>query len=115
MYVNDAIDLRMRPEQKLYYSENAFGTADAICFRKKILRIHDLKTGGNPASMKQLEIEAALFCLEYSVDPIDISIRLRVYQSNDVTKEDPDPDLISDIMDKIVSFDNILNQIKMEE
>ena len=62
MYVNDAIDLRMRPEQKLYYSENAFGTADAICFRKKILRIHDLKTGGNPASMKQLEIEAALFC-----------------------------------------------------
>ncbi len=45
MYVNDAIGFKMTPEQILYYSENCFGTADAICFRNNMLRIHDLKTG----------------------------------------------------------------------
>ena len=30
MYVNDAIGYKMTPEQILYYSENCFGTADAI-------------------------------------------------------------------------------------
>lgn len=41
MYVNDAIGFRMQPEQVLYYSDNCFGTADAISFdhRKKFLRI----------------------------------------------------------------------------
>ena len=48
-YVNDAIGFRMTPEQVLYYSDNCFGTADAICFRDDILRIHDLKTGAIPA------------------------------------------------------------------
>ena len=31
-YVNDAIGFRMNPEMVLYYSENCFGTADAITF-----------------------------------------------------------------------------------
>ncbi len=44
-YVNDAIGYRMTPEVVLYYSDNCFGTTDAICFRKSFLRIHDLKTG----------------------------------------------------------------------
>lgn len=61
-YVNDAIGYKMIPEQVLYYSENCFGTADAICFRNRLLRIHDLKTGIIPAHMEQLEIYAALFC-----------------------------------------------------
>jgi hypothetical protein len=65
MYVNDAIGFRMIPEQVLYYSDNCFGTADAISFRKNFLRIHDLKTGATPAKMEQLMIYAALFCLEY--------------------------------------------------
>ena len=39
MYVNDAIGYKMTPEQILYYSPNCFGTADAISFRKDILRI----------------------------------------------------------------------------
>lgn len=43
MYVNDAIGFKMTPEQILYYSDNCFGTADAISFRKNVLRIHDLK------------------------------------------------------------------------
>ena len=44
MYVNDAIGFKMQPEQVLYYSDNCFGTADAIIFRNNLLRIHDLKT-----------------------------------------------------------------------
>lgn len=65
MYVNDAIDYKMTPEQILYYSENCFGTADSISFRDNLLRIHDLKTGVVvKAHMEQLMIYASLFCLE---------------------------------------------------
>ena len=33
-YVNDAIGYGMTPEQVLYYSDNCFGTADSISFKK---------------------------------------------------------------------------------
>ena len=72
LYVNDAITYKMTPEQVLYFSENCFGTADAIGFRNNLLRIHDLKTGVTPAHMEQLEIYAALFCLEYGKRPGEI-------------------------------------------
>lgn len=39
-YVNDAIGFRMDTEQVLYYSDNCFGTADAITFNSGFLRIH---------------------------------------------------------------------------
>ena len=77
LYVNDAIGYKMTPEQPLYYSDNCFGTADAISFRQNFLRIHDLKSGETPASMHQLEVYAALFCLEYHVNPEEIKIELR--------------------------------------
>ena len=64
MYVNDAIAYRMKPEQPLFYSENAFGTADSISFYNDILRIHDLKTGQTPASIHQLEIYEGKFALK---------------------------------------------------
>lgn len=105
MYVNDAIGFRMTPEQVLYYSENCFGTADAISFRKNVLRIHDLKTGETSTSMHQLEVYAAIFCLEYGVSPIDIQIVLRIYQLNEYTEVEPDPEVIQNIMNKIVAFD----------
>lgn len=94
MYVNDAISFRMVPEQILFYSENCFGTADTIVFRNGTLRIHDLKTGVVPAHMEQLEIYAALFCLEYKVKPSEIEMELRLYQNNEIlyhtpTAEDP--------------------------
>ena len=88
-YVNDAIGYKMIPEQVLYYSENCFGTADAICFRNRLLRIHDLKTGVIPAHMEQLEIYAALFCLEYKFKPSDIDIELRIYQHDEVLCHNP--------------------------
>lgn len=115
LYVNDAIAYRMTPEQLLYYSENCFGTADAICFRRNFLRIHDLKNGVTPSSMKQLEIYAALFCLEYKKCPTKIGIELRIYQFDEVLVHNPEPEDILYIMNKIISFDKQIEKIKMEE
>lgn len=115
MYVNDAIGYKMTPEQILYYSENCFGTADSISFRSRLLRIHDLKTGMIPAHMEQLEIYAALFCLEYKVNPADIEIELRLYQNNEVLYHNPTVEDIVPIMDKIKTFDKIINKIKEQE
>lgn len=114
-YVNDAIGYRMTPEQVLYFSENCFGTADAICFRDDLLRIHDLKTGTMPCKMTQLEIYAALFCLEYRIKPSDIQMELRIYQNDDVLVHSPTVENILPLMDKIQNFDRIINDLKMEE
>src|SRR5580765_4833564 len=104
LYINDAIRYRMNLEQPLFYSENCFGTADAIAFRYNTLRIHDLKTGVVPGSVHQLEIYAALFCLEYDKDPFKIKIELRIYQSNEVIVYDADPEDIMYIMERIQDF-----------
>lgn len=113
-FVNDAIGYRMESEQILYYSDNSFGTADAISFRKNLLRIHDLKTGVTAVSAEQLEVYAALFCLEYMIKPFDISIEMRVYQNDEVSIYEGDPDTITHIMDRIVTFDKIIEKIKSE-
>ena len=115
MYVNDAIGYRMTPEQVLYYSDNCFGTADSISFKDNLLRIHDLKTGITPAHMEQLEIYAALFCLEYKIKPADIDIELRIYQSDDIMVFNPTVEDIVPIMDKIITSDKIISKIKEEE
>ena len=112
-YVNDAIGFGMQPEQILYYSDNCFGTADAIGFSKNFLRIHDLKTGVEPASRKQLLVYDSLFCLEYHVNPHDIGNELRLYQSDDVDVFSSDPDEIWDIMQKIISFDKTIDELKI--
>lgn len=114
-YVNDAIGFKMTPEQILFYSDNCFGTADAIAFRGDLLRIHDLKTGAIPAHMEQLEVYAALFCLEYKVKPADIRMELRLYQSDDILVANPTVEDIAPIMDKIITFDKIINKIKEQE
>jgi hypothetical protein len=117
MFVNDAIGYRMESEQILYYSDNCFGTADAISYREKTkkLRIHDLKTGITPASMKQLYIYTALFCLEYAMDPHQMEIELRIYQFDDVEIDVPETTDILHTMQKIREFDQILNDLKSEE
>ena len=114
MYVNDAIGFRMTPEQVLVYSDNAFGTPDAISYRNNKLRIHDLKTGVTPASVRQLEVYAAFFCLEYRMKPFELEIELRIYQNDEVEIFEADPDSIFHIMDRIVTFDQRINQIKKE-
>ena len=110
MFVNDAIKYQMTPEQVLYFSPYAFGTADAISFDPdaELLRIHDLKTGLGPTKFEQLEIYAALFCLEYNIAPT-ISMHLRIYQNGEVRLHNPDPDDIREIMRRIIHFSDILN------
>lgn len=117
-YVNDAIGFKMDTEVVLFYSERFFGTADAICFRNGTLRIHDLKTGkiGKIEDhMEQLEVYAALFCLEYKVRPGDIQIELRVYKNDEVISWNPTAEDIVPIMDKIVHLDKLLQKIDREE
>lgn len=113
-YVNDAIGYRMDPEVVLYYSDNCFGTADSIAFGKNLLRIHDLKTGRIPAHMEQLEVYAALFCLEYGKKPGDIEIELRMYQPENLVTLNPEVDEIVPIMDAIISHDKFLTKVKGE-
>lgn len=115
MYVNDAIGYKMRPEQVLFYSPNCFGTADSICFRNDILRIHDLKTGVTPASMNQLLIYDAIFCLEYKIRPGDIKFENRIYQSDEVNEFFPEANDILPIMDTIVRFDKLIEKAKEQE
>jgi hypothetical protein len=115
MYVNDAIGFMMQPEVVLYYSDNCFGTADAISFRRNFLRIHDLKTGVTKVHMEQLEIYAALFCLEYKKKPKDIKMELRIYQNNEILVHNPTVEDIAPIMDKIITADRIIQSIKEEK
>ena len=93
MYVNDAIGFKMTPEQILYY----------------------LKTGEIDAHMEQLMIYAALFCLEYKYRPSEIQMELRIYQNDDILVCNPTAEDIVPIMDKIITFDKVINKIKREE
>lgn len=144
MFVNDAIGYKMEPELPLFYSWNCFGTADALVYRKNFLRIHDLKTGKTDAHFEQLRIYAALFCLHYQqlvkklrregLDDGDIArrldvsqrelhfnpeqmsgIELRIYQLGEVRVEEADPAEIRRLMDIIVSFDEVIRNMKTEE
>lgn len=115
LYVNDAIDLELSPEVVLFYSENCFGTADAIGFTGTHLQIHDLKTGASPTSVMQLKIYAALFCLEYGIKPFDISMEFRIYQLDEVQIYDdvPASDILN-IMDTIIQMDKRIELLKSQ-
>ena len=119
MYVNDAIGFGMQPEQVLYYSDNCYGTADTIGFRKNKngkykLRIHDYKSGVVKASEKQLYVYSALFCLEYEYKPHEIEIELRIYQNNQAFVYEADPELVGFIMGKIIVFNKRIEDLKKE-
>lgn len=120
MYVNDAIGFRMNYEQVLFVGYNAYGTADAISFRRErghdrtVLRIHDLKTGVGKTNVNQLEIYAAFFCVEYDVKPHEIEMEFRIYQNDLIQVYVPDPEDILRIMDKAKTFDRLLNNARME-
>lgn len=111
-YVNDAIEMKLQPEVVLYYSDNFFGTADAINYieQTNTLEIHDLKTGVTPAKMEQLEIYAALYCLEYKVEPLKINYELRIYQGDNVLVHNPEPSVIRQHCDTIIFNNKTINQ-----
>nr|DAI86228.1 MAG TPA: Protein of unknown function (DUF2800) [Caudoviricetes sp.] len=114
-YVNDAIGFKMDTEVVLVYSPRFFGTADSICFRNGVLRIHDLKTGKTAVHMEQLMIYAALFCLEYKIKPADIEAELRIYRNDEILYHRPEPNEIAAIMDRIVYLDKLLEKVDYKE
>lgn len=112
MHINDAIGFKMDSEVVLFYSDYFFGTADAISYRDKTLRIHDLKTGDKPVTMDQLLVYVALFLLEYkeiSLSEIE-EIELRIYQNAEYIYHNPEKDEILPIMDKIIQFTKLLSK-----
>lgn len=114
LYVNDAIRLGLRPEEKLFYSKFAYGTADCIDFKDGILRVSDLKTGKTKVSFLQLMIYAALFLLCYPEIPLKNvrKIELRIYQNNEILEENPEIDEILPVMDKIQRYSRILEELE---
>lgn len=128
-FVRDAIGFRMDSEILLFADFLCYGTADAIQYYEvqRLLRIHDLKTGANQASFKQLVIYAALFYLEYKKNPFENTTILRIYQNLTLTEDNAvkmkeqgidicedylevtiEPNIIKDVMDKIKDSVNIL-------
>ena len=114
-YVNDCIGFKMQPEVILYLSEVCFGTADAISYNEKtgLLRIHDLKTGTTPAHIEQLMTYAALFFLEYRAFKLsDSQVELRIYQNNEVYIDNPGPDDLLPLRDKIKTLNDYVLKIQ---
>ena len=109
-YINDCIGFRMDPEVVLYYSDDFYGTTDAISWSKDVLKISDLKTGVTPVDFEQLENYAAFFCLDYKVKPSQIKkIEFRLYQNGEVIYGEPNPvEVLSPIIDKIIFFNKAL-------
>jgi hypothetical protein len=104
LYVNDAIEYGMVPERTLFFSLEAFGHADAIGFEVYpepdgnvvgFLRIHDLKTGVSPASMKQLYVYTAYFCL---------------YQNDAIIGEVIDRVFLTQVISTIVAHQRIIDE-----
>lgn len=112
MYVNDAIGFRMTPEQVLMYNDDCFCTPDAISFDKSTLRVHDLKTGEHPASFDQTRIACALFCLEYKINPYDIEMIMRIYQSDQIFELPAEPKEIKEIMKTIGLFTKEIQKMR---
>lgn len=115
-FINDGIGFGMEPEVLLYYSPRCYGTADAVSFNKNVLRIHDLKTGAHkvhPAGRNQLLLYAALFCLDYKVDPLDIDETvLRIYQGVEVMEFCPEPQRLLEVTRRVIEADRLLEEVE---
>lgn len=116
-YVNDCIGFKMTPEVVLRYSNNFFGTADAIKYDEEshFLRIHDYKSGTTPAHIEQLMIYVALFCLEYAIKPTSIQCELRIYQGEEPVIYEPATEEITQIIETIITFDNFMTKMREED
>lgn len=113
-YVNDAIGFDMIPEVKVKFSENAFGRIDAFRFNEKKmhLRIHDYKSGVLKPCLRQLELYAAYFCLEYHIKPKDITIELRIYWQDEVIVGLPTAADIVPLIDRVLEDDKFITSLK---
>lgn len=122
-YINDAIRYRLEAEVPLFYSIDCFGTADSLGCREErwpdgtflTLRISDLKTGINPADIKQVLIYAALFCHEYDFTPDQLRIVLRIYQNDAIEELIPEPSDIWLVMDRIKTQAEFVAYLREED
>lgn len=114
MYVNDAIGYRLSPEQMIMGTRHCFGTADAIGYRNETLRVHDLKTGTKESDMRQLEVYASLFCMEYNFNPFNLNMSLKIYQNDSIVEHVPGGDEIMHIMETIKSHSRWLDELTEE-
>lgn len=117
-YVNDCIAFKMTPEVVLRYSDNFFGTSDAIRYDEEIrfLRIHDYKSGTTPAHVEQTLIYAALFCLEYGIKPSSLSgCECRIYQGEEPLIYEPTKEEIIQVVETIITFDNFMTKMREED
>jgi hypothetical protein len=112
LYVNDAIGFKMYTEVVLYFTDEFYGTSDAVIFndKDKLLRIHDLKTGSSVVHIEQLLGYAALFCLEQRIDPLTIDYELRIYQGNDILVATPSGEDVKPFVDQYIAFDKAINK-----
>lgn len=111
-FVNDAIGFKMKAEVLLFFSNNCYGTADAISFSNGVLRIHDLKTGQSPGSMNQLLIYAGLFCLDYAIEAREMEeAHLRLYQNEEITQFSPTTEAIFDVVARIEEAERIIESL----
>ena len=111
-YVNDAIGFNMEPEKLLFHSRYCYGTADTIIFqpKKRILRVHDLKTGVTKPHADQLRIYCALWCMENNQDPETITFICRFYQRTEMIEFSPSGSEIKGIMGIISTHEKILEK-----
>ena len=97
------------PQPLDYGTEFHCSDKSAIPFRYPLASLYI------PAHMEQLEIYAALFCLEYKVKPGDIEMELRIYQNNEILYHNPTAEDIVPIMDRIITFDKVIKKIREQE
>ena len=110
-YVNDALGYHMETEKMLFHTKYCYGTTDAIIFnpRKRILRIHDLKTGVTKPHIDQLRLYAALWCFSNEIDPSTITIICRFYHRVEgIVEFSPSAEDIKGIMNIILHQESIL-------
>ena len=111
-YINDCVGLKMETEVLIDFTDNFFGTADALRFDDKGLKIFDLKTGSMPAKIEQPLIYASLYLLKNRLDPKNVPVELRIYQNNDILRAIPSPDELVPVMNTIIHFDKLMDDLK---
>jgi hypothetical protein len=122
-YINHALDYEMTPEQLLFYTIHAYGTADTIGFEPYIshpkfagfLRIHDYKSGVTKTSEDQLYVYAGYFCHEYRFRPFEIEGELRIYQGDDVRIYELDREHLGYVYDRLEYANAIVDKRRSGE
>lgn len=117
-YINHALDFGLTPEQLLFYTIHAYGTADTIGFEPYVdhptfagfLRIHDFKSGVSKTSEDQLYVYAAYFCHEYSYRPYEVDGELRIYQGDEVRIYELDREYLAHVYDRMKSANEIVDK-----